>query len=57
MYPNTKAVSPRDKEEFAIWKKFVDKISVDLAVIVKVEADESVNKSKNIKQFRTLLQG
>lgn len=28
-------VSPRDKEEFGIWKKFVDKISVDLAVVVR----------------------
>ena len=33
------AVSPRDKEEFAIWKKFVAKVTVDLAVIIQADPD------------------
>lgn len=38
-------VSPRDKDEYSIWKKFVTKVTVDLAVVIQADADESVMKS------------
>ena len=37
-------VAPRDSEELTIWKKFVDKVGVDLVVIVRGEGEESVVK-------------
>lgn len=40
------AVSPRDKDEYSIWKKFVSKVTVDLAVVIQADADETVMKSK-----------
>lgn len=46
MYPQSQLVSPRDKDEFSIWKKFVSKVKVDLAVVIKLEPDENVMKSK-----------
>lgn len=47
MYANYDAVSPQDKDEFSIWKKFVSKVKVDLAVVIKLEPDEAIMKSNN----------
>jgi hypothetical protein len=41
-------VSPRDKDEFGVWQKFVEKVVVDLAVVVRVETvEEGIGKSKD----------
>ena len=46
MYLINTSVSPRDKDEYGIWRKFVDKVIVDLAVVVRMDAEDTVSKSK-----------
>lgn len=55
MYLISKLVSPRDKDEFSIWKKFVSKVKVDLAVVIKLEPDENVMKSKGNNYDRGII--
>ena len=53
MYEVIKLVAPRDKEEFSIWKKFVNKVVLELAVIIRFEVEEGISKSikANIKDL------
>jgi len=37
-------VAPRDEEELAIWRTFIGKVKVELAIIVRVEMDENIMK-------------